>query len=79
MPLRLSWKPLALLAAGRATWELPVREVQLLHEPVAITSAELRSLSKDMDVLLGHREDMKLRIWQIRGSLSEFRDDLIAN
>jgi hypothetical protein len=58
---------------------LPVREVQLLHEPVAITSSELRSLSVDMDALLGHREDMKLRIWQIRGKLSEFRDDLIAH
>jgi hypothetical protein len=57
---------------------LPVREVQLLHEPVAITSAELRSLNKDMDALLGHRKDMKLRIWQIRGRLSEFRNDLIA-
>jgi hypothetical protein len=32
-----------------------------------------------MDALLDHFEDMKLRIWQIRGRLSEFRDDLIAN
>ena len=57
---------------------LPLSRVHLLHEPVTITSAELRSLSEDMDALLGHQPDMKLRIWQIRGRLSEFQEDLIA-
>jgi hypothetical protein len=57
---------------------LPATRVQLLHQPVMITSAELRQLNEDMDVLLEHRQDMKLRIWQINGRLSEFDQDLIA-
>ena len=57
---------------------IPIEQVQLPHEPVSLTSSELRSLSEEMDALLGHREDMKLRIWEIRGKLSEFTKDLIA-
>ena len=57
---------------------ISARRVDLLHEPIAISSEELRSLNEDMDTLLGHREDMKLRIWRIRGSLSSFDHDLIA-
>lgn len=57
---------------------IPVSRIRLMHEPVSITSRELRGLSEDMDDLLGHREDMKLRIWRIDGRLAEFEDDLIA-
>ena len=57
---------------------IPIEQVQLPHEPVSLTSSELRSLSEEMDALLGHREDMKLRIWEIRGRLSDFKKDLIA-
>jgi hypothetical protein len=57
---------------------IPIEQVQLPHEPVSLTSSELRSLSEEMDELLGHKEDMKLRIWEIRGKLSEFTKDLIA-
>lgn len=57
---------------------LPASRIRLLHEPVSLTSAELRSLSEDMDDLLGHREHTKLRIWEIRGRLSAFHEDLIA-
>lgn len=57
---------------------LPRSRVELAHQPVAITSYELRELNEDMDQLLGHRSDMKLRIWNIRGRLSEFEEDLIA-
>jgi hypothetical protein len=52
--------------------------VRLRHPPVSITSAELRNLNEDMDQLLGHREDMRLRIWRIEGALSSFDKDLIA-
>lgn len=58
--------------------EFPGIKVTLRHKPVSISSKELRSLSKEMDDLLGHREDIKLRIWQIRGKLSSFDKDLIA-
>jgi len=57
---------------------IPAHQVQLRHQPVSITSQELRGLNPDMDALLGHREDMKLRIWRLRGALSSFNKDLIA-
>ena len=57
---------------------LPVSRVRLAHQPVSITSGELRSLNEDMDALLGHRSDMKLRIWNIEGQLPDFDADLIA-
>jgi hypothetical protein len=57
---------------------IPAHQVQLRHQPVSITSQELRSLNPDMDALLGHREDMKLRIWSLRGALASFNKDLVA-
>jgi hypothetical protein len=57
---------------------IPVGEVKLPHKPVSISSRELRGLSEEMNDLLGHRKDMKLRIWQIKGELSSFEADLIA-
>lgn len=56
----------------------PIQKVRLRHQPVTLNRRELRSLSKDMDALLGHRKSTKLRIWQIQGRLSSFREDLIA-
>src|SRR5208337_832246 len=49
---------------------IPSYQVHLRHEPVSITSQELRSLNPDMDALLGHRKDMKLRIWRLQGQTS---------
>jgi len=57
---------------------IPIEEVELRHEPVSISSKELRGLSEEMDDILEHREDMKLRIWQIKGEPSSFEKDLIA-
>jgi len=57
---------------------IPFDKVKLRHKPVSISSNELRNLSEEMDDLLEHREDMKLRIWQIKGELSSFGKDLIA-
>jgi hypothetical protein len=57
---------------------IPVAKVELRHPPVDITAEELRSLSEDMDALLGHRDDMKLRIWRIQGDFSSFDKDLVA-
>ena len=57
---------------------IPVEEVKLLHKPVSINSKDLRGLNKEMDNLLRHRENMKLRVWQIRGKLSSFKKDLIV-
>jgi len=57
---------------------IPSYKVRLRHEPVSITSRELRSLNPDMDALLGHRAAMKLRIWRLQGQASAFQQDLIA-
>jgi hypothetical protein len=72
---------------------LPVREVHVRHMPVSITGAELRGLSNDMYNLLRPREgwnprpeeegtpqeaNVQLRSWRIRGKLSAFTQDLIA-
>jgi hypothetical protein len=57
---------------------IPLSQVQLRHEPVSLASAELRSLDKGMDELLGHHDDMKLRIWHVQGDFSSFDRDIIA-
>ena len=57
---------------------IPLDKVELRHRPIAVTVQEPRGLNEEMDELLRHREDMKLRIWRIQGSLSAFDKDLIA-
>ena len=57
---------------------IPLQQIRLRHEPVTLTSAEVRSLDRGMDELLGHREDMKLRIWLVQGDFSSFDRDIIA-
>ena len=57
---------------------IPIERVVLRHKPIAITASELRGLNQDMDDLLGHRRETKLRIWGLRGTLSSFDKDLIA-
>lgn len=57
---------------------IPRSQIELRHEPVSLTSAEVRSLDKGMDDLLGHREDVKLRIWLVRGDFASFDQDIIA-
>ena len=58
---------------------IPRSQIQLRHEPVSLTSAEVRSLDKGMDALLDHREDVKLRIWLVEGDFSSFDRDIIAH
>jgi hypothetical protein len=57
---------------------IPLNQIQLRHEPVGLTSAEVRSLDQGMDELLDHREDVKLRIWQVQGDFASFDRDIIA-
>jgi hypothetical protein len=57
---------------------ISIEDVELQHEPVTISSSELRELSEEMDDLLGNKEKMKLRIWKISGELSSFKEDLKA-
>ena len=57
---------------------LDVRRVKLKHQPIAISAAELASISKEMYEMLGRRRSTALRIWQCAGALSSFDKDLIA-
>lgn len=57
---------------------IPLHHIRQLHEPIRITSSELRNMSVEMDDFMEHRQYMVLRIWEIRGKLSEFTKDVIA-
>ncbi len=57
---------------------IPLEEITLQHQPISVTSNELRRLNEEMGELLGNREDTKLRIWEIEGMISSFTEDLIA-
>jgi hypothetical protein len=57
---------------------IPLDKINLLHQPITITSDELRDLNEEMSELLGNKEEMKLRIWEITGIISSFTKDLIA-
>ena len=56
---------------------LPRERLRLAHKPVTIDSIELSSLDLEMYALLGSPYTAKLRIWEIRGVLSEFEQDLV--
>jgi len=54
-------------------------EVRLAHEPIKITSKELRSLgSNDLAALIKGDHSM-LRIWEITGPLSGFKRDILTS
>jgi hypothetical protein len=57
---------------------IPRSQIWLRHEPISLSSAEVRSLDRGMDDLLGHREDVKLRIWRVLGNFSSFDRDILA-
>jgi hypothetical protein len=67
------------------TWRLmqsftgiPRSQIELRHDPVSLTAAEVRSLDKDMDKLLDHQDGVKLRIWRVEGDFSTFDRDILA-
>jgi hypothetical protein len=57
---------------------IPLEKIEPQHSPISITSSELRLLNEEMDELLGHKDNMKLRIWSIEGMIFSFTEDLIA-
>jgi hypothetical protein len=57
---------------------IPLEKINLSHQPITLTSDELRDLNEEMSELLGNKEEMKLRIWEIEGLISSFTSDLIA-
>jgi len=57
---------------------IPIGGIGLKHDPITISREELRELNSDMFEIMHDHEKMRLRIWQIEGSLSSFDSDLIA-
>lgn len=57
---------------------LPITSVSLAHDPITITNDELKALDKDMYGLLQKCDELKLRIWNISGTLESFDEDLVA-
>jgi hypothetical protein len=57
---------------------IPMERVDLRHMPVSLSSKEVRSLHAGIDDLLGRRDDVKLRIWWIRGAFQDLSRDLLA-
>lgn len=57
---------------------IPMERVDLRHLPVSLSSKEVRSLHVGIDDLLGRRDDVKLRIWWIRGAFQDLTRDLLA-
>jgi hypothetical protein len=57
---------------------LSVKRINLRHEPVEITQAELKGINEDMTKLLEGRGKCMLRIWRCQGKLAEFEQDLLA-
>jgi hypothetical protein len=57
---------------------IPRSQIELRHEPVSLTSTEVRALDKGLDELLDHRDEVKLRIWRVQGDFSSFDRDIIA-
>lgn len=55
---------------------IPRKQVKLLHKPVPINDGELLLLNEDIFRLLREPQKAELRIWEIRGPLSSFEDDL---
>ena len=57
---------------------LPIERVLLEHEPVTIGQKELQSIDGDIADLLRDTDQLKLRIWNLRGRLDSFHEDLVA-
>jgi len=57
---------------------IPRRRLKLAHKPVDVSGLELAALNEEMYDLLGNPAWAKLRIWEIRGILAFFENDLIV-
>ncbi|MBN1919125.1 MAG: DUF2330 domain-containing protein [Verrucomicrobia bacterium] len=57
---------------------LPMSSVELAHQPIRLSRAELQELNADMAELLDAQDGQMLRIWRIHGVLSKFTKDLLA-
>ena len=57
---------------------IPAEKIELLHRPTNVTPSQLLGVDKSVFHLLKNEANNKLRLWRIRGQLSEFTKDLIG-
>lgn len=57
---------------------IPRNKINLVHAPITVTSQELMGLSEEYFDFLGKPDSCKLRIWNIKDKLPDFRQDLIV-
>ena len=68
------------LVSMREGWGfgLPRNRVKLAHEPITISAEDVAQLSPDIADLLGPDRRARLRVWEIRGILWLFKQDLVV-
>lgn len=57
---------------------LPHSAVRLHHRPVSLTGEELAGLSREIYDMLGCPYNIKIRLWEFKGELDSFEDDVIV-
>ena len=57
---------------------IPAEQIHLRYSPVSISMQEIKELNEDMADLIGPREDLKLRIWDLKGDITSFDQDIFA-
>jgi len=57
---------------------IPRSRVRVAHAPIRLARPQLKRLHPDSWKLMGRLAAARLRIWEIKGKLSDFRQDLLA-
>ena len=57
----------------------PMHKIELMHDLITVNNVELEPVSQDLHGLFPPRQDVTLRIWQIKGQLNSFTHDLLAH
>ena len=50
--------------------------IEIPHEPITLTHAEISSLNEEMSLLLGYKYNVTISTWRLQGMLSSFDKDL---
>ncbi len=53
-------------------------KVRLVHRPVEVSNRELREIDRDLYKFLQNRTRVLLRTWEIKGRLSDFKEDVVT-
>jgi len=57
---------------------ISVDDIALTHQPVSLTAREATGLTKEFNEFFGRNDNIRLRLWKMRGNVSSLREDLVA-